>query len=181
MISRSAIQQRTPARSSVSTARWASSASADAKLMKANLGVGTSGEGAVPIVPRPSVTLPPRRSRTTGEVTVHHLRQSLFVAAVIGCAASQVGVAFQAPAPAVKVCSLLTQAEVRKLIGGSSAIDHLFKPEEEAVAGGSSCNYPDVMIQVIPFRQSPIDTMRKRGGLEAVSGVGRTHTGRQSR
>ena len=103
---------------------------------------------------------------------MHHLRQSLFVAAVIGCAASQVGVTFQAPAPAVKVCALLTQVEVRKLIGGSSAIDHLFKPEEEAVAGGSSCNYPDVMIQVIPFRQSTFDTMRKRGGVEAVSGVG---------
>ena len=103
---------------------------------------------------------------------MHHLRQSLLVAAAIGCAASQIGVAFQAPAPAVKVCSLLTQVEVRKLIGGSNVMDNLFKPEEEAVAGGSSCNYPDVLIQVIPFRQSTIDTVRKRGGLEAVSGVG---------
>ena len=78
---------------------------------------------------------------------MHHLRQSLLVAAPIGCAASQIGVAFQAPAPAVKVCSLLTQVEVRKLIGGSNVMDNLFKPEEEAVAGGSSCNYPDVLIR----------------------------------
>ena len=79
--------------------------------------------------------------------------------------------ASQAPPPVVKVCSLLPKAEVKKLIGGGKVFDML-EPEEEAVAGGSSCNYPEVMVQVIPFRQSTIDTARKRGSLETISGVG---------
>ena len=100
---------------------------------------------------------------------MHHLRRSLLVVVAAGFASSQIGMAFQSPTSDIKVCSLLPKAEVKKLIGGNQVFD-LLEPEEEAVAGGSSCSYPGVMIQVIPFRQSTIDTARKRGGLEPVSG-----------
>ena len=102
---------------------------------------------------------------------MRHLRRSLLLAAAAVCAASPIGMAFQSPPPVIKVCSLLPKAEVKKLIGGDKVFD-MFAPEEEAVAGGSSCNYPGVRIQVIPFQQSTIDAVRKRAPVEAVSGVG---------
>ncbi len=49
----------------------------------------------------------------------------------------------------------------------------LVAPEEEALGTyGSSCNYPGVLVQVIPFVQTTIDAARKRGRLEAVADVG---------
>jgi hypothetical protein len=95
----------------------------------------------------------------------------LLVAAVIGCLPGQMGTAFQSPTAGIKVCSLLPKAQVKKLIGANEVFD-MMEPEEEAVAGGSSCNYPSVMVQVIPFMQSTFDAARKRGRLEAVTGVG---------
>jgi len=73
----------------------------------------------------------------------------------------------------VKVCSLLSLAEVKKLAPWPSHVDAIAKPQEEAIGStGSSCNYPGVSIQVMVFRQSFIDTLRKAGPLERVSGVG---------
>ena len=84
--------------------------------------------------------------------------------------AAQIASAFQSP-PQVKVCSLLPASEVKRIIGGSKTFD-MFPPEEEAVAGGSSCNYAGVLVQVIPFSQGTIDAARKTRSLEAISGVG---------
>ena len=82
------------------------------------------------------------------------------------------------PAPAaggtqrVAVCKLLPTAEVKKHLPWRPQLDQ-FPPEEEAIgAAGSSCNYPSVMIQVLPGAQRMIDEAKKKGGLEPVSGIG---------
>jgi len=101
---------------------------------------------------------------------MRHILGVLIMAAIGSGTAEPAASAVQSP-PVVKVCSLLPRAEVKRLIGGNQLFD-MMAPEEEAVAGGSSCNYPGVLIQVIPFRQGLIDTVRKRGRLETVGGVG---------
>jgi hypothetical protein len=74
----------------------------------------------------------------------------------------------------VKVCSLLSLAEVKKLAPWPPHLDQFAKGEEEPIGtGGSSCNYPTVFIQVMAFNQSFIDNLKKTGvRLEPVSGVG---------
>jgi len=95
----------------------------------------------------------------------------LLVAVFVWSAASQIGVAFQSPTADIKACALLPKEEVKKLIGAGQVFD-MMAPEEEALAAGSSCNYPGVMIQVLPFLQSTFDAARKRGRLETVPDVG---------
>jgi hypothetical protein len=78
----------------------------------------------------------------------------------------------QSPAAGIKVCGLLPAAQVKQLIGGDQMFDR-FTPEEEAIGNsGSSCNYAGVVIQVMSFTQASIDALRKRGGLEPVTGLG---------
>jgi hypothetical protein len=74
----------------------------------------------------------------------------------------------------VKVCSLLSLAEVKKLAPWAPHLDQFAKPEEEPIGStGSSCNYPTVFIQVMAFQRSFIDAARKTEiPLEPVSGVG---------
>jgi hypothetical protein len=71
----------------------------------------------------------------------------------------------------VKVCSLLTVAEVKKLAPWEPMFDQM-KIEEEGFGGGSSCNYPTATVQVMQFRQGTIDAMGKDAVLEPVAGVG---------
>jgi hypothetical protein len=71
----------------------------------------------------------------------------------------------------VKVCSLLTVAEVKKLAPWEPMFDQM-KIEEEGFGGGSSCSYPTATVQVMQFRQATIDAMGKDAKLEAVAGVG---------
>jgi hypothetical protein len=71
----------------------------------------------------------------------------------------------------VKVCALLTVAEVKTLAPWEPIFDQM-KIEEEGFATGSSCNYPTATVQVMQFRQSTIDLMGKDGTLQAVAGVG---------
>jgi hypothetical protein len=72
----------------------------------------------------------------------------------------------------VAVCKLLPTAEVKKHLPWRPQLDQ-FPPEEEAIGtSGSSCNYPSVMIQVLPGAQRMIDEAKKKGGLEPVSGIG---------
>ena len=71
----------------------------------------------------------------------------------------------------VKVCSLLTVAEVKKLAPWEPMFDQM-KIEEEGIGGGSSCNYPTAAVQVMQFRQGTIDALSKQYKLEAVAGVG---------
>jgi hypothetical protein len=72
----------------------------------------------------------------------------------------------------VAVCKLLPTAEVKKHLPWRPLLDQ-FPPEEEAIGTwGSSCNYPSVMIQVLPSSSRMIEEARKKGGLEPVSGIG---------
>lgn len=80
--------------------------------------------------------------------------------------------ASQSSAAVIKVCELLPKDEVKKLIGGNQVFD-MFPPQEEPLGTyGSSCNYPSVTLQVIPFLSSTIDAARTRGPLESVPKVG---------
>lgn len=87
--------------------------------------------------------------------------------------ASQKPVASSASVPQrVSACSLLTREEIKKIVPWAPMLDQ-FKAEEEALgATGSSCTYPGVHIQVLPFSQGTIDAAKKRGKLEPVAGVG---------
>lgn len=69
-------------------------------------------------------------------------------------------------------CSLMSKEDVRKHLPWPAALDAMAPEEEPIGTTGSSCNYPSVHIQVMPFRQQTIDLLRKKGGLEAVTGVG---------
>ncbi len=72
----------------------------------------------------------------------------------------------------VAVCKLLSTAEVKKHLPWKPLLDQ-FPPEEESIGvSGSSCNYPSVMIQVLPGAQGMIDEAKKKGGLEPVTGIG---------
>lgn len=74
----------------------------------------------------------------------------------------------------VKVCSLLSPADVKKLAPWEKHLDPFAKGEEEAIGTtGSSCNYPTVFIQVMAFNQSFIDQLKETAvALEPVAGVG---------
>ena len=99
------------------------------------------------------------------------MRIALIAVAAL-CALPATVIARQGPAAGIKVCGLLPKDEVKKLIGGNQVFD-MMPPEEEALGTyGSSCNYPSVLVQVLPFQQGTIDAARKRGKLEAVAGVG---------
>ena len=77
-----------------------------------------------------------------------------------------------APYQPVKVCSLLSLAEVKKLAPWPPHLDSFAKAEEEAIPQGSSCNYPTLDVQVMSFRQSAIDSLKKTDKLEPVPGIG---------
>jgi hypothetical protein len=73
----------------------------------------------------------------------------------------------------VKVCSLLSLAEVKKLAPWAPHMDQFAEAEEEAIGTrGSSCNYPTAHVQVMAFSQQMLDGMRKAGATESVAGVG---------
>ena len=101
------------------------------------------------------------------------------VLTVIICAAdSNAEARQQAPAAAaakggrIDACSLLKREEVRKFAPWPPMLDGIATQEEPIGTAGSSCNYPSVDIQVLPFQRSTIDAVRKRGKLESVAGVG---------
>ena len=71
----------------------------------------------------------------------------------------------------LKVCALLTVAEVKKLAPWEPMFDQM-KIEEEGIAGGSSCSYPTATVQVMQFHQGTIDSLTKQYKLEVVAGVG---------
>jgi hypothetical protein len=73
----------------------------------------------------------------------------------------------------IKACSLVTVAEVKKVAPWPPHLDQFAKAEEEPLGTyGSSCNYPTVFVQVMPFNQGTIDAAKKAGAQEAVAGVG---------
>ena len=104
---------------------------------------------------------------------------SVLVLVVVGvCAGHLTSIVGAEPAAAargqyqvVKVCSLLTVSEVKKLAPWEPMFDQM-KVEEEAFSNGSRCNYPTATVQVSQFRQTTIDALGKGAKLETVSGTG---------
>ena len=78
----------------------------------------------------------------------------------------------QPPPERIKVCALLPKEEVKKHLPWIAALDRLAPEEEPFGTSGSSCNYPSVTIQVLPFSQNFLDAARKRGPLETIAGIG---------
>jgi hypothetical protein len=72
----------------------------------------------------------------------------------------------------VSVCSLVPKEEVKKHLHWIAVLNSLPVEEEPIGTSGSSCNYPSVFIQVLPFAQGTIDLVRKKSGIETISGVG---------
>jgi len=97
---------------------------------------------------------------------------ALLLVTAVTCAAGPSSLFQQRPPEPVRACSLLPKDEVKKLIAGGPLFDQLPAEEEPVGAAGSSCNYAGVMIQVFSFSPGTFDAVKKRGRLEAVSGVG---------
>jgi hypothetical protein len=74
--------------------------------------------------------------------------------------------------PRINACSLVPKDEVKKHLPWLSVLDSLPVEEEPIGTSGSSCNYPSVFVQVLPFSQGTMDLVRKKTGLEIVTGVG---------
>ena len=74
--------------------------------------------------------------------------------------------------PRIRACSLLPKEEVKKHLPWNTVLDQFPIEEEPVGPSGSSCNYPSVFIQVLPYSQRTIDTARQQGGLEPVTGIG---------
>ena len=72
----------------------------------------------------------------------------------------------------VQVCPLVAKEEVKKHLPWSAALDGMPIEEEPIGANGSSCEFPTVGVQVLPFTQGFIDAARKSAPLEAIPGVG---------
>ena len=67
-------------------------------------------------------------------------------------------------------CSLLPKEEVKKHLPWIDFLDSMPIEEEPIGSSGSSCNYPSVFIQVLPFSQGLMDAVRTQDDTEAVSG-----------
>jgi hypothetical protein len=80
-----------------------------------------------------------------------------------------------AAAPAagrIAVCPLLSKAEVKKHLPWPAALDGMPIDEEAIGAAGSSCNYPSVHVQVLPYTRNFMDSVLKQPGLERITGLG---------
>jgi hypothetical protein len=78
--------------------------------------------------------------------------------------------------PTMHACSVLTRAEVRKIMPWSDQMEGIFpKEEEDQFANGSGCEYPSVRVQIMSTSpdqwQRWVDTS-KNASVERVAGVG---------
>ena len=74
--------------------------------------------------------------------------------------------------PKIAACSLVPKDEVKRHLPWPPVLDGMEIEEESIGVSGSSCNYPSVFIQVLPFSQRTIDAAREKGGLETIDGIG---------
>ena len=72
----------------------------------------------------------------------------------------------------IAACALLPKDEVKRHLPWLAVFDQFPIEEEPVGASGSSCNYPSVFIQVLPFAPRTIEMARQKGELETVAGVG---------
>jgi uncharacterized protein YdhG (YjbR/CyaY superfamily) len=106
--------------------------------------------------------------------------KTFLLTAVVALFSSSAALALQQPQAAppaakagpMRACSLLTRAEVKKLLPWPPQLEQFPNEEEPIGTTGSSCGYPTVFIQVLPFSQRMIDSAKQRDKLEPVSGVG---------
>jgi hypothetical protein len=73
---------------------------------------------------------------------------------------------------AVKACSLLSLAEMKKLAPWPANLDQQAKAEELALPQRSLCVYPTAQVQVEAYRSQIIESARKTAPLDPVPGVG---------
>ena len=100
------------------------------------------------------------------------IAMALAVAAALPIALAAQAAPARSPYTVVKVCSLLTLAEVKAITPWAPVMDQ-FAAEEEAVgARGSSCNFPTADVQVLAWDKGLIESARKVRPFEAISGVG---------
>ena len=78
----------------------------------------------------------------------------------------------EATLPKISACSLVPKEQVKQFLPWLPALDQMAVEEEAIGTYGSSCNYPSVFIQVLPFSQGTIDSARKNGRLEPIREVG---------
>lgn len=107
---------------------------------------------------------------------MRHFAIAVLIALGVGLACPQPLLA-QAPNPSsaasqIKVCSLVSKEEVKKHLPWADLLDSMPIEEEPVGNFGSSCNYPSVFIQVLPFSQGFMDACQKQDRTEAVSDVG---------
>jgi hypothetical protein len=78
--------------------------------------------------------------------------------------------------PSIRACALLSASEVAKLAALPDPLNlyATMPPDEEPVGKGSSCNYPNLHVQIDPFDWATIDSMRLKNSaqFEAVPDVG---------
>ena len=97
---------------------------------------------------------------------------AFLTALAIGSSCPKILSAQASASPAVRACSLLPKGVVKRHVPWIDALDRM-EPEEEAIGRtGSSCSYPSVIIQVLPASSRILETARKKGGLEKISGIG---------
>jgi hypothetical protein len=76
---------------------------------------------------------------------------------------------------AIRACSLLPKAEVKRIAAANDQFFDMVPPKEESLAsGGSSCAYSGIHIQVNPFTPARLEELRKEKGAlwAAVPDVG---------
>ena len=73
---------------------------------------------------------------------------------------------------AVKPCSLVSLAEMKKLAPWPPSVDASAKAEEMALPQRSLCVYPTAQVQIEPYRVQIIDSAKKTARLDPVPGVG---------
>ena len=78
--------------------------------------------------------------------------------------------------PPIRACALLPASEVKKLAALPDPLNlyATMPPDEEPVGKGSSCNYPNLHVQIDPFDWATIDSMRLKNSaqFEAVPDIG---------
>lgn len=76
------------------------------------------------------------------------------------------------PAARVAVCPLVSKAEVKTHLPWQAMFDAMPLEELPIGATGSSCGFPNLHVQVMPYTPRFFEELRKTGPLEAVPALG---------
>lgn len=96
-------------------------------------------------------------------------------AAPVMAAPDSRGQAGAAKQPAIRACSLLPKAEVKKIVAPGDELFDMIPPTEDSLGGGgSACNYASVTVQIDPFTPARLEGLRKEKGAQwtAVPSLG---------